>query len=108
MAKLVEVNRSADLPDILIGTRLRICDDESGQNFSDGVVRSVDVVGSPGCRKELMTLVVERRVINGEPLASFDRELRVDCEIPMHLVKSLGFERAPGSAERGRRVAVMV
>jgi len=106
MARLVAVEREHELPDLLIGSRLRICDDDTGSSYSDGVVAAVDIVKDRGARKEFLRMKVDCRVINGLSVAEFTRELAVDCEIPMHRVKML--HRSPQSAATTRREAVAV
>ena len=100
MSHLVAVERTHDLPDVLIGSRLRICDDESGCNYSEGVVASVDRVGAQGTGKELLRLLVERRVVNGKAVADFLREVAVDCEIPLHRVTLVRPRTSGANAEK--------
>lgn len=76
--------------DVMLGANIRVCDDDSGASFHEGVVVAVEALATERGLGECLRVLIHRRVVDHEEQAlTSARILVVDDAIPMHRVRSI-------------------
>jgi len=76
--------------DVMLGANIRVCDDDSGASFHEGVVVGVEMLASERGLGECLRVLIHRRVIDhAEQTLTSSRVLVVDDAIPMHRIRSI-------------------
>lgn len=81
-------------PDIMLGARIRVSDDDSGRSFHEGTVVAVEPICTERGLGECLRVMVGRRVIdNTEQAFAAGHVLLVDDSIPVRRVVALELNR---------------
>jgi hypothetical protein len=84
--KLAGVQREKG--DVLLGARMRVCDDDSGLSFHEGTVVAVEQMFGPMGEGECLRLMVDRRVVGQkEEAVANSKVVVVDLSIQMDRVR---------------------
>jgi uncharacterized protein (UPF0248 family) len=82
--------------DVMLGANIRVCDDDSGNSFHEGVVVAVETLATERGLGDCLRVLIHRRVVDHKDLAiTSGRILVVDDAIPMHRIRSIRLATEP-------------